>query len=395
MKSSIFIPKKINVGYQNRSDTYTGKLAYVIYYDEKGKLRKEASWNSWRDDSIPNTEFDNVPIEGFVLNKHAGGVENSWGWNARKSYCRVYDPRGFEFEISIENLLYILENATSTKGKGLEGEFIYGWDGKDLVLMPIESPDYKSIIEYNNIVHSNSYIKAKDLKIGATYLDKNNCEFIYMGRFDRYCKCYKKAGKWFESKYKMERYCENHDIEPDDPNRYYNRYNPDEVSTIPYEKCHVFYYEYKNWNGHYDCGFVWHKSISNKFIGCKTEECISNYADLFYLLEGNTNYSPIDDSKDEKIYYTFEEFSNKEFSWHGTYVYSDLFNSIEVAKIDEGYIIKENELANKLGFKIVRKNQWSTTRDMVPVPLEQIFDKLKPYYVNKYLANGRFLEMEG
>ena len=38
MKSNIFIPKKINVGYQNRSDTYTGKLAYVIYYDEKGSV---------------------------------------------------------------------------------------------------------------------------------------------------------------------------------------------------------------------------------------------------------------------------------------------------------------------------------------------------------------------
>ena len=89
MKSSIFIPKTINVGYQNRSDTYTGKLAYVIYYDEKGKLRKETSWNSWRDENIPNEEFENVPTSGFVLNKRAGGVEESWGWNARKTYCRI------------------------------------------------------------------------------------------------------------------------------------------------------------------------------------------------------------------------------------------------------------------------------------------------------------------
>lgn len=28
----------------------------------------------------------------------------------------------FEFEITIENLLYILENANPIKGKGLEGE---------------------------------------------------------------------------------------------------------------------------------------------------------------------------------------------------------------------------------------------------------------------------------
>ena len=44
-----FIPKKIKVGFQERKDTYSGKLAYVIYYDEKNNLRKEQSWNSWRD----------------------------------------------------------------------------------------------------------------------------------------------------------------------------------------------------------------------------------------------------------------------------------------------------------------------------------------------------------
>lgn len=155
MRSSIFIPKIINVGYQNRSETYTGKLAYVIYYDEKGKLRKETSWNGWRDENIPNNEYDNIPTEGFVLNKKAG--DYSTGWDHRHAYCRVYDPRGFEFEITIENLLYILENANCIRGKGLEGEFVYGWDGKDLVLMPVESPDYKEIAEFNKTVHNNEF----------------------------------------------------------------------------------------------------------------------------------------------------------------------------------------------------------------------------------------------
>lgn len=66
---SIFVPKKVNVGFQNRKDTYTGKLAYVIYFDETGKLRKEPSWQGWRDKQIPNEIYDNEPIEGFVLKK--------------------------------------------------------------------------------------------------------------------------------------------------------------------------------------------------------------------------------------------------------------------------------------------------------------------------------------
>ena len=149
MKTNIFVPQKINVGFQNRNDTYTGKLAYVIYYDEKGKLRKETSWQSWRDEKIPNEEYENVPTEGFVLNKKVGGVEESYGWDVRKTYTRIYDPRGFEFEITIPNLLWILENCNCIKGKGLEGEFVYGWDGKDLVLVPVDTPDYKEIEEKN------------------------------------------------------------------------------------------------------------------------------------------------------------------------------------------------------------------------------------------------------
>ena len=72
INTTIYVPKKIKVGFDNRSDTYTGKLAYVIYYDEKGKLRKETSWNSWRDENIEPEEYDNEPMSGFVLNKKVG-----------------------------------------------------------------------------------------------------------------------------------------------------------------------------------------------------------------------------------------------------------------------------------------------------------------------------------
>ena len=59
---AIYIPNKIKVGYCNRKDTYTGKLAYVIYYDENGKLRKETSWQNWRDKDIDPDDFDHIEI---------------------------------------------------------------------------------------------------------------------------------------------------------------------------------------------------------------------------------------------------------------------------------------------------------------------------------------------
>lgn len=197
-------------------------------YIAKGKLRKEASWNSWRDDKIPNDEFDNVPTEGFVLNKKAG--DYSTGWDHRHAYCRVYDPRGFEFEITIENLLYILENANCIKGKGLEGEFIYGWDGKDLVLMPVESPDYKQIAAYNKIVHNNESIKTRDLILGATYLTKENIEWIYMGRFETYGYGYEfiQDGKTVKTK--------SYEDIPNEPTRFgYTKISYKGINNLPYE----------------------------------------------------------------------------------------------------------------------------------------------------------------
>lgn len=179
--NKLFIPKKINVGCQSRQGTYTGKLAYVIYWDDKGKLRKEASWNSWRDKKILPQEFENTPTEGFVLNKKAGGYSS--GWNHRQTYCRVYDPRGFEFEINIPNLLFILQECNAYKGKGLEGEFVYAWDGTDLVLLPAHCPEYKDSVKFTEL--QNKSIGVKDLEPGCYYkTKKDEKELMYLGKFN-------------------------------------------------------------------------------------------------------------------------------------------------------------------------------------------------------------------
>ena len=182
--SQFFIPEEIDVGYQNRQDTYTGKLAYVTYYKDN-KLMKEKSWNGWRDKNITNTKFKNEPIEGFVLNKKVGGYKSDW--NYRRSMIRIYDPRDFEFEISIENLLFILENSTCDKGKGLEGKFVYSWCGKDLILLPVESNDYKNCVDFTKA--QNSKFSAKELVPGRMYETKSQEHLLYLGRFSSHFGC--------------------------------------------------------------------------------------------------------------------------------------------------------------------------------------------------------------
>ena len=179
--STFFIPKQIKVGYQSRGGTYTGKLAYIIYYDQKGELRKETSWQSWRDKKLGEDTFNNYPIDGFVLNKHTGGYSS--GWNYRQSYCRVYDPRGFEIEITIDNLLWILDWSDCYKGKGLDGKFCYGWSGTDLVLIPECTQDYKESKTFSDSLFITPKIEKKDLVIGSSYRLKTEDDMVYVGEF--------------------------------------------------------------------------------------------------------------------------------------------------------------------------------------------------------------------
>ena len=387
---AIYIPNKIKVGYCNRKDTYTGKLAYVIYYDENGKLRKETSWQNWRDKDIDPDDFENVPTEGFVLNRKAGGVEEQWGWNARKTYCRVYDPRGFEFEIDIVNLLFILEHCDSIKGKGLIGEFVYGWDGKDLVLLPVDSPDYKKHMELSKVVNSNNKIKAKDLKIGATYINKNNEEYVYMGKFDYWDHYgYETNGKVFGSWDKMIDYCEENNVYLE---RRFGRDRPTKYKEfVSYVSGKKFWF----WKNGY---FYQYTNISNKFISCVNENCVSNYAELYDDMEHNSNFSPIDEDRYDYCYYTYNEFLDKanRYSFRFITKINGIMNnclgyrerifedSISLNKSDTREVLKHNE---HLGSFVIDGELTMKT--------DKFFKEFKPMYKQTYLKNGNKYERVG
>lgn len=355
MTVNFFIPKQINVGFQKRSDTYTNQLAYIIYYDEKGKLRKETSWNGWRDKDIDNVICDNEPTSGFVLNKRAGGYDT--GWNHRQTYVRVYDPRGFEFEITVQNLLYILENATSTKGKGLEGDFVYGWDGKDLVLIPTDAPDYKELVELNALRHAKNFIKTKELIFGATYRTKDNRVLIYVGRFDEY--------------------------------GYYG-----EVKARP----QFYFYNESNY-------FETMASISQKLVEVVSEEPVENYADIMDSLEKQSNFSPIDDTKDEYVYYTLKEMID-EITTEGArgykrnyiYVYTDFEGERERTEIQNYQgkpVYYKNELVEYRNYGWNRQNETRMQKVRKEAEsLEEIFNILKPMWKKVYLKNGKLHKEE-
>lgn len=181
-QKQLLIPDKLKVGYRTEKTTYSGKLGYVIYFNHKGELCKEKSWKGWVDKKLGSIDCDNEPTEGFVLNKGVGGVKESYGWNVRSEKVRVYDPRGFEIEISIPNLLFILREGACSPGKGLEGKFVYAWDRNSLILLPVASQDYQNCKSFTDL--QSKGVHAKDLVDGASYITKKQDTLTYLGRFD-------------------------------------------------------------------------------------------------------------------------------------------------------------------------------------------------------------------
>lgn len=119
---------------------------------------------------------------------------------------------------------------------------------------------------FNLSEYEEMFDAAKDLIIGATYLTKDNENWIYMGKFDVY-------------------------------DRYENWKN----------KGKHFWF----WKGSY---FEHYRSMpKNKFIKCIDDKCNEKYADIFDKLEGESEYSPYDSSKDEYKYFTLDEFKKDDY----------------------------------------------------------------------------------
>lgn len=140
LRKFLDIPDRILVGYK-KDPNDSSKLGFVTHY-KKSKIAKEASWNLWRDKKINPDEFENKPLKGFKIDcddfRYYG-----IGWTKRGPYfCCVRDPRGFDFDISFQNLLEILKVSNCTEGGEIEEELLYSWEEADLILLSTKSPDY-------------------------------------------------------------------------------------------------------------------------------------------------------------------------------------------------------------------------------------------------------------
>ncbi len=113
----LVFPDKLVIGFQEREDTYTGKLGFINYRDKNGDLRQEEGFNRWIKGE-PKI-FENKPQRGFILNKNKTHY-SSYAWNYKRSRVRVYTPFDVEFEIDLDNLMFLLDYTDVSKKEILD-----------------------------------------------------------------------------------------------------------------------------------------------------------------------------------------------------------------------------------------------------------------------------------
>lgn len=166
----ILIPEQITAGFKEQDANK--KLAFLVYTNEKKELSQPKAWEKWRDKKIEPLNFNNEPTSGFVIDKTVGGYRTRFAY--RGESVRVYDQRGFEIEITVNNLLNILRMYDCKAGGEIQGEFVYAWDGFQLILMPTIAEDYKEIKEFTELKLQNKKFKKADLVENTVYRTKKN-----------------------------------------------------------------------------------------------------------------------------------------------------------------------------------------------------------------------------
>lgn len=191
--STIKIPEKVYVGFQGRRSQDEVPLGFMTPYttDAAGQKRRD-SVDRWAKGYGHNKTFNSVimenkPMVGFRIGR---AIRRSGGWNGSgASYIRIEDPRGFELEITIENLAMCMNGNIIEDGEIMQS-CVWGRDGNRNILLPINSDPYKDSVTTK--VALENKLSLRDIKTGDKIKLLTGEEGIYLGSMypyttERYC----------------------------------------------------------------------------------------------------------------------------------------------------------------------------------------------------------------
>lgn len=166
-------------------DTRENNLSYMCQFEktESGEVAANVkkmqdtgrSWASKSSKDDTGKVIDNTPTKNIYV-----GCSVS-RWSTSNKLFRVTDPRGFTIEIPTDNLATLLHHTTVIKGV-VQEECVWGKEGNNHILLPVNSEPYKLSKEQQNIL-DNQLIPLSDLKVGDwVKFFGGDTEYYFFGR---------------------------------------------------------------------------------------------------------------------------------------------------------------------------------------------------------------------
>ena len=149
----------------------------------------------WYHYEIPKVEdedyklYDNVPNEARIGFRITKSISRGSSWNGGNKVVRIEDPRGFELEISVDNLVKMMSMCTFVGGVCQEA-CVWGRMGAANILLPVTSDEYKEAVKVTDY-RAKETISLRDVTFGDTVELKKTEQFQgltgeYMGAYHVY-----------------------------------------------------------------------------------------------------------------------------------------------------------------------------------------------------------------
>lgn len=168
--------KELVVGYHENFNLDIDKapLAFLTYdtHDAASKKRIDTVKNWYGSEKMCN--LDNPPLSGFTF------VDVVSRYRTKNKLMRVFDPRGFIVEVSIDILLEIMQSATIKNGV-IQEKCFWARKGAENILIPENTPLHEQYL--NETVYAKAAnILTKNLKVGGLYINKDGKKYFYLGK---------------------------------------------------------------------------------------------------------------------------------------------------------------------------------------------------------------------
>lgn len=167
----MIICKQHYVGIKNLSDDE--KLAFITPMGtDKAAVKRQDTvnqWLQWSNRGAPTETkvVDNVACSGFKI---VGSVSR---YTTDNKWVRIEDPRGYEVEISVANLVSLMSEVTVVNNE-IKAECIWAREKTQNYLLVVDSAEYKQA-QKEGVKH--------ELKVGDVVEGHNTAELVYCGEF--------------------------------------------------------------------------------------------------------------------------------------------------------------------------------------------------------------------